>query len=93
MAAILAATFIGLGFWTLKPDTLEENRKPDRFGPFVTTNILPRRDGRQNPALATIALAARYQSIVLVTLGTTLGMVASDGLACSSARSSQCASR
>ena len=31
--------------------------------------------------LATIALAARFQSVVLVTAGTTLGMLASDGLA------------
>ena len=31
--------------------------------------------------LATVALAARYQSIVLVTVGTTLGMLVSDGLA------------
>jgi putative Ca2+/H+ antiporter (TMEM165/GDT1 family) len=31
--------------------------------------------------LATVALAARYQSVVLVTLGTTLGMLASDSLA------------
>ena len=31
--------------------------------------------------LATIALAAQFRSVVLVTLGTTLGMLVSDGLA------------
>jgi Ca2+/H+ antiporter, TMEM165/GDT1 family len=82
MAAILAATFIGFGFWTLKPDTLEENKKPDRFGPFVTTTILFfLAEMADKTQLATVALAARYQSIVLVTFGTTLGMLASDGLA------------
>ncbi len=82
MAAILAATFIGFGFWTLKPDTLEENARPDRFGPFLTTAILFfLAEMADKTQLATVALAARYHSIVLVTTGTTLGMLASDGLA------------
>ncbi|WP_242342825.1 TMEM165/GDT1 family protein [Anaeromyxobacter terrae] len=82
MGAILAATFIGFGFWTLKPDTLEEKEKPDRFGPFLTTTILFfLAEMADKTQLATVALAARYQSIALVTVGTTLGMLASDGLA------------
>ena len=31
--------------------------------------------------LATVALAARYQSVELVTIGTTIGMMLTDGLA------------
>jgi putative Ca2+/H+ antiporter (TMEM165/GDT1 family) len=31
--------------------------------------------------LATVALAARFQAVLPVTVGTTLGMLASDGLA------------
>lgn len=82
MAGVLAATFIGFGFWTLKPDTLEENAKPDRFGPFVTTAILFfLAEMADKTQLATVALAARYQSVLLVTTGTTLGMLASDGVA------------
>jgi putative Ca2+/H+ antiporter (TMEM165/GDT1 family) len=82
MAAALAATFIAFGLWTLKPDTLEENAKPDRFGPFVTTAILFfLAEMADKTQLATVALAARFQSVVLVTTGTTLGMLASDGLA------------
>lgn len=82
MAGVLAATFIGFGIWTLKPDTLEENSKPDRFGPFVTTTILFfLAEMADKTQLATVALAARYQSVVLVTMGTTLGMLLSDGLA------------
>src|SRR6266540_7535889 len=82
LALVLAATFIAFGIWTLKPDELEEKAKPERFGPFVTTTFLfffaEMADKTQ---LATVALAARYRSVVLVTTGTTLGMLASDGLA------------
>ncbi len=82
MAAVLAATFIGFAFWTLKPDTLEENRRPDRFGPFLTTTVLFfLAEMADKTQLATVALGARYHSVALVTAGTTLGMLASDGLA------------
>ena len=82
MAAILAATFVAFGLWTLKPDTLEEDARPDRFGPFLTTAILFfLAEMGDKTQLATNALAARFQSVPLVTAGTTLGMLASDGLA------------
>ena len=82
MAGILAATFIAFGLWTLRPDTLEENAKPDRFGPLLTTTILFfLAEMGDKTQLATIALAARFHSVLLVTTGTTLGMLASDGLA------------
>jgi putative Ca2+/H+ antiporter (TMEM165/GDT1 family) len=82
MAGVLAATFIGFGFWTLVPDTLDANARPARFGPFVTTVILFfLAEMADKTQLATIALAARYRSLVLVTLGTTLGMLASNALA------------
>jgi putative Ca2+/H+ antiporter (TMEM165/GDT1 family) len=82
MAAILAATFVAFALWTLKPDTLEEDARPDRYGPFLTTTILFfLAEMGDKTQLATVALAARYQSVLLVTTGTTLGMLASDGLA------------
>ncbi|WP_242333839.1 MULTISPECIES: TMEM165/GDT1 family protein [unclassified Anaeromyxobacter] len=82
MAGILAATFIAFGLWTLKPDTLEENARPDRFGPFLTTTFLFfLAEMGDKTQLATVALAARFGSVLLVTTGTTLGMLASDGLA------------
>ncbi len=82
MAGVLAATFIGFGLWTLKPDTLDDDARPDRFGPYLTTTVLFfLAEMADKTQLATVALAARYQSIVLVTVGTTLGMLASDGLA------------
>lgn len=82
LAAVLAATFIGFGLWTLRPDTLDETGGQERFGAFLTTTVLffiaEMGDKTQ---LATVALAARYADVVLVTVGTTLGMLASDGLA------------
>jgi Ca2+/H+ antiporter, TMEM165/GDT1 family len=82
MAAILAATFIGFGLWTLKPDTLDEEAKPPRFGAFLTTTVLFfLAEMGDKTQLATVAMAARYQNILQVTGGTTLGMLFSDGLA------------
>src|SRR5512138_1764860 len=82
MAVILGLTFIGFGLWTLKPDELEEGSRSDRFGPFLTTTVLFfLAEMADKTQLATVALAARYQSVVLVTMGTTMGMLASDGLA------------
>ena len=82
MALVLAVTFVAFGLWTLKPDELGEQRGPQRFGPFVTTTVLFfLAEMADKTQLATIALAARYQSVVIVTIGTTLGMLASNGLA------------
>ncbi|BDG04133.1 TMEM165/GDT1 family protein [Anaeromyxobacter oryzae] len=82
LAGVLAATFIGFGLWTLRPDTLDEAERTDRFGPFLTTVVLFfLAEMGDKTQLATVALAARFGSVVLVTTGTTLGMLASDGLA------------
>ncbi len=82
MAAALAATFVAFGVWTLRPDTLDGDERPSRFGPFLTTAVLFfLAEMADKTQLATVALAARYRSIALVTTGTTLGMLASDGLA------------
>jgi putative Ca2+/H+ antiporter (TMEM165/GDT1 family) len=82
MAGVLGATFLGFGLWTLKPDTLDADASTSRFGPYLTTVILFfLAEMGDKTQLATVALAARYQSVVLVTVGTTLGMLASDGLA------------
>lgn len=82
MAGILAATFVGFGVWTLKPDTLNEDKSPNRFGAFLTTLVLFfLAEMGDKTQLATVALAAQFKSVLLVTLGTTLGMLAADGLA------------
>jgi len=82
LAGILAITFIGFGLWTLRPDSFEPREGSHRFGPFLTTTVLFfLAEMADKTQLATVALAARYHSVVLVTVGTTLGMLASDGLA------------
>src|SRR5689334_4566889 len=39
MAAVLAATFIAFGVWTLRPDEAPDARGASRFGPFLTTVV------------------------------------------------------
>jgi putative Ca2+/H+ antiporter (TMEM165/GDT1 family) len=82
MAGVLGATFVGFGLWTLRPDTLDDDARPDRFGPYLTTTVLFfLAEMGDKTQLATVALAAEFRSVVLVTIGTTAGMLASDGLA------------
>jgi len=60
----------------LKPDTLDENRELGDAGVFFTTLVafffVEMGDKTQ---LATIALAARYEALTSVVMGTTLGMM------------------
>ncbi|MCP3098397.1 TMEM165/GDT1 family protein [Myxococcus sp. K15C18031901] len=80
MAGILAVLFIGFGLWTLKPDTLDETQNTGRFGALLTTIVLFfLAEMGDKTQFATVALAARYQSISLVTFGTTFGMLAANG--------------
>ena len=71
-------SFLAMAAWTLVPDRLDEDEEPKaaRFGPFLTTTIaffiVEIGDKTQ---VATIALGAQFQSVMLVTLGTTLGMM------------------
>jgi putative Ca2+/H+ antiporter (TMEM165/GDT1 family) len=84
MAGILAATFIAFGLWALRPDTLDDDGdgKPSHFGPLLTTAVLFfLAEMGDKTQFATVALGARFHSALTVTLGTTLGMLATDGLA------------
>jgi putative Ca2+/H+ antiporter (TMEM165/GDT1 family) len=82
LAAILAVTFLAFGIWSLWPDSLDDERRPSTFGPFLTTTVLFfLAEMGDKTQLATIALAARFGSLLAVTAGTTLGMLAADGLA------------
>ena len=73
----VAASFIAMAGWTLIPDKADEEAgQASRFGPFITTCIaffiVEIGDKTQ---IATIALGARFQSVLWVTMGTTLGMM------------------
>jgi putative Ca2+/H+ antiporter (TMEM165/GDT1 family) len=76
LAWIVAAAFFAFGLWALKPDALDENPRMPAAGVFLTTLVVffmvEMGDKTQ---LATIALAARYDSLAAVVVGTTLGMM------------------
>lgn len=73
---IVAAAFIAFGLWALVPDKLEEDKEYSSGSAFVTTLVafffVEMGDKTQ---LATVALAARFDSLVAVVGGTTLGMM------------------
>jgi putative Ca2+/H+ antiporter (TMEM165/GDT1 family) len=82
LAGILGLTFIAFGIWTLKPDQYENRGSTSTYGAFWTTAILFfLAEMGDKTQLATVALAAKYQNATFVTIGTTIGMMASDGLA------------
>lgn len=79
---ILAGTFFAFALWLLIPDKEGEVTGEGRFGPFLTTVIaFFIAEMGDKTQLATVALGARYADVWLVTLGTTLGMMASNALA------------
>lgn len=79
---ILAATFFAFAAWILIPDKDEEGPKDSKFGAFLTTVVtFFLAEMGDKTQLSTVALAANYSSVLLVTIGTTLGMMFSDGLA------------
>jgi putative Ca2+/H+ antiporter (TMEM165/GDT1 family) len=80
MRWILGLSFIAMAAWMLVPDKLDESTRAEpRFGLFVTTLVafffLEMGDKTQ---IATIALAAKYQSLSAVVAGTTVGMMAAN---------------
>ncbi len=79
---ILGIGFIAFGVWTLSPDRSEEPAKRSAWGPLIATAVIFfLAEMGDKTQLATVALAARFGAPVAVTMGTTLGMLAADGLA------------
>jgi putative Ca2+/H+ antiporter (TMEM165/GDT1 family) len=74
---ILGISFIGMAIWTLIPDKFEDgDAKLAHSGIFGTTLIaFFLAEMGDKTQIATIALAAQYQSFLLVVAGTTLGMM------------------
>jgi len=78
----LGLSYVVMGAWTLVPDKLGDDEgepKAGRHGAFVTTMItfflVEMGDKTQ---IATMALAAQFQNLLLVASGTTLGMLVAD---------------
>jgi len=74
---VLGLSFIGMAVWTLIPDKFEEeDAKLARFGVFGTTLVaFFLAEMGDKTQVATVALAAQYQSLFSVVAGTTLGMM------------------
>lgn len=81
MRWLLGISFIAMGIWTLIPDKpdLDDEKAPSPkggWGVFGTTVaaffLLEMGDKTQ---IATVALAAKYSNLALVTAGTTFGMM------------------
>ena len=75
----LGASFLGIAAWAIKPDKLDEDDAACRMGTYgvfmcslVAFFLAEIGDKTQ---LATVALAARYESLAAVVGGTTLGML------------------
>ena len=77
---LLAGSFFAVALWSLKPDTHEdETPVATRFGVFaVTTVAFFLTEMGDKTQIATMMLAARFDSLAAVVAGTTLGMLIAD---------------
>lgn len=77
---LLAASFIGMAAWMLIPDKLGDEddaiTRWQKFGVFGATFILFfLAEIGDKTQIATIALSARFESLIMVVAGTTFGMM------------------
>lgn len=73
---ITGLVFVAFGLWTLHPDSLDDDPKLHRAGAFVTTTIaFFIAEMGDKTQLATVALAARFDALLAVVMGTTIGMM------------------
>ena len=73
----MAVAFMAMAAWALVPDSAPDaDQSAPRYGVFITTVIafflVEMGDKTQ---IATVALAAQFHALVMVVLGTTLGML------------------
>ncbi len=75
---ILGASFLAMALWMLIPDKLDggDEEKAPRFGVFATTVLVFfLAEMGDKTQIATVMLAARYDAMIAVVAGTTLGMM------------------
>ena len=73
---VLGLSFLGFAVWAMIPDKLEDGPEAGRNGAFVTTLILFfLAEMGDKTQLATVALGAKFASLGMVSIGTTLGMM------------------
>lgn len=80
---ILAGTFFLFAAWVLIPDEEDEDVDKDLgWGPFLTAAVtFFLAEMGDKTQLTTVALAAKFDDVMAVTIGTTIGMMLADGLA------------
>ncbi len=79
LAWIVGLLFIGFGFWALHPDSLDDSPRLHQGGAFVTAFVaFFLAEIGDKTQLATMALAARFDALVVVVVGTTIGMMLAD---------------
>lgn len=79
MRWVLGTVFLGFAVWALFPDSLDGDTRAPRYGAFLTTLVMFfLAEMGDKTQFATVALGARYADLVMVTLGTTLGMMAAN---------------
>jgi Ca2+/H+ antiporter, TMEM165/GDT1 family len=77
---ILGLSFLAMAAWLLVPDKLDDETVVGaRYGVFATTLVaFFLAEMGDKTQIATIALAAKYDNLVAVVAGTTLGMMLAD---------------
>ena len=76
-----AASFIVFGLWTIRGDELAGEEKANHRSPFWTVAIaFFIAEMGDKTQLATVALAAQFNTVLPVWMGTTAGMMVADGI-------------
>jgi Ca2+/H+ antiporter, TMEM165/GDT1 family len=77
MRWVLGLSFLGMAAWTLVPDKIDdEDTRVGSYGVFMATLIaFFIAEMGDKTQVATVALAARYEAMLAVVAGTTLGMM------------------
>ena len=77
---LIAASFLGVALWALKPDQVEDERSDvglmNAFAVTVVSFFLAEMGDKTQ--IATVILAAQFNNLVAVVAGTTLGMLIAD---------------
>ncbi len=78
---VLGLSFIAMGVWTLVPDKAGDIQESSaKFGVFTTTLVaFFLAEMGDKTQVATVALTAKFHSLVLVVAGTTLGIMLANG--------------